>query len=118
MLNAMNVHALSDEKIDKFASQYERLVKHVCSTFPGSRIYLLNVYQPTEERYQKISKYIDRWNYSVESLVENGDMKRVTIVDVVSIVSDEEDFISEVEPSIKGGKKIAKAIVEKINEFL
>jgi len=61
MLNAMNVYALNNDKIDKFASQYERLIKHVCSTFPASRVYLLNVYHPAEERYQKISKYIDRW---------------------------------------------------------
>jgi len=45
-------------------------------------------------------------------------MKKVTIVDVDSVVSDDTDFVSEVEPSIKGGKKIAKAIVENINEFL
>ena len=118
LLNAMNVYALSNEKIDKFASQYKRLIKHVCSTFPEAHIYLLNVYHPKEERYQKIAKYIDRWNDSVEELVESGELKQVALVDVDSVVVKEEDFVSEVEPSSKGGKKIAKEIVSKINEFI
>ena len=118
MLNALNVHALSDEKVDKFASQYESLIKHICTTFPYAYVYLLNVYHPKEERYQKITKYIDKWNESVSELIETDELKRVTLVDVDSVVVKEEDFVSEVEPSSKGGKKIAKAVVSKINEYL
>ncbi len=118
MLNAMNVHALNNESVDKFASQYRRLVKHVCTTFPEAHIYLLNVYHPAEERYDKISKYIDRWNDSVASLVGDDDLGRLSLIDVAGICTEEEDFVSEIEPSSKGGKKIAREIVNKINEFL
>lgn len=118
MLNAMNVHALNNESVDKFASQYKRLIKHICTTFPEARIYLLNVYHPAEERYDKISKYIDRWNDSVASLVGDDDLGRLSLIDVAGICTEEEDFVSEIEPSSKGGKKIARAIVNKINDFL
>ncbi len=118
LLNAMNVRALSDEKIEKFASQYERLIKHVRNTFPEAHLYLLNVYHPKEERYQKISKYIDKWNDTVSGLAERGDLKKVVLVDIDSIVVKEEDFVSEVEPSTKGSKKIARAIVNEINKFV
>ena len=119
LLNAMNVHALNDQTVDKCASQYERLIKRVANTFPEARIYLLNVYHPTEKRYQKISKYIDGWNETVVTLIESGEMgDRVELIDIDALLTEEEDFVDDIEPSSKGGKKITSAIVDKINEFL
>ncbi len=119
LLNAMNVHALNDQTVDKYASQYERLVKQVMSTFPEARVYLLNVYHPTEKRYQNISKYIDRWNETVVTLIESGKLEdRVAMIDIDSLLTEEEDFVDDIEPSSKGGKKITRAIVDNINEFL
>jgi len=118
LLNAMNVHALNNETVNKFASQYKRLINHFQKTFPEAHIYLLNVYHPAEERYDKISKYIDKWNESVASLVREDDSGRLLLVDVSNICKEEDDFVSEIEPSSKGGKKIARAIVSKINEVI
>jgi len=118
LLNAMNVHALNDKTVNQFASQYGRLVSHVCATFSEAHIYLLNVYHPMDERYQKISKYIDGWNESVAKLVDENDSDRVSLVDIDSLFTEEEDFTDDIEPSSKGGNKIRRAIVDGVNEFL
>jgi len=51
-------------------------------------------------------------------LVREDDSGRLLLVDVSNICKEEDDFVSEIEPSSKGGKKIARAIVSKINEVI
>lgn len=113
LLNAMHVHALNDKSIDHFAQQYKQLINHVCKTFPSAHIHLLNVYFPLDEPYVKIKKYIEKWNekvYEMEDVYE-----QVSIVHIDTLCVKESDFENEVEPSEYGGRKIASAIVQSIN---
>ncbi len=114
MLNAMQVHALNDSSVDKIASQYSRLMNHVCKMYPNAHVYLLNVYYPTNKPYNKIAKYVTRWNDTVKTMVEEKD--RTVLIRIDEICTEEEDFINDIEPSSIGGKKIADIIVQNVNE--
>jgi len=114
MLDAMRVHALNDASVDKFALQYSRLLNHVCKLYPKSHIYLLNVYYPADKSYNKIAKYVTRWNDTIKKMVEEKEHSVLIRVDEICV--EEEDFTNEIEPSSTGGKKIADAIVQNVNE--
>ena len=114
MLNAMQVHALNDASVDKFASQYSRLITYVCKLCPNAHVYLLNVYYPVNKPYDKIAKYVTRWNDTVKTMI--GEKDRTILISIDEICTEEEDFTNDIEPSLIGGKKIADLIVQNVND--
>jgi len=72
------------------------------------------VYYPADKSYNKIAKYVTRWNDTIKKMVEEKEHSVLIRVDEICV--EEEDFTNEIEPSSTGGKKIADAIVQNVNE--
>ena len=118
LLNAMNTSDLDDSKVTHLSSKYERLLKYVCDKYPTAVIHLLNVYQPVDDLFTRVSKQIEKWNaevYTVASSAKKNQVVNVVKIDEVCV--GEADFVNTIEPSEKGGKKIVSLIVENVNEY-
>ena len=81
------------------------VIKYIMEGNSKTKIYLLNLYFPTNEKYKKYEKTIIEWNKLISSLSSKYNILRLD-----DLLTDSKDFTYEIEPSIIGGDKIAKAI--------
>ena len=92
-------------EVDKLFEKYVKLVDSIKNKYSKTKIYLLNLYFPTNEKYKKYEKTIIEWNKLISSLSSKYNILRLD-----DLLTDSKDFTYEIEPSIIGGDKIAKAI--------
>jgi hypothetical protein len=75
----------------------------------NTKIYIMNVYLPTNPKYETYKPYIDEWNQLIEkSSSKIGEMYQV--VDLHSLLTKPEDFVYDIEPSESASEKIANLI--------
>lgn len=105
----------STASIDKMLNSYKHAVELLKKKMDKSKIILLNIYVPKDEKLKKYQGKIGYWN---SKLRENySKMKDTYILDLNSIFSDKRDYTLEdtkmyfVEPSESGGKKLSAEIV-------
>lgn len=133
ILNALRTNSLNDEMIDRFVNQYIKMIEHISVKFPSIHAHVLNIYYPEEEVYKKIAKYIKRWNDSIKAFVlgfnekdeeqnkykgknkNKGRTLKIDIIRIDGLLTKDEDFSHEIEPSAEGGRKIADAIIDRID---
>jgi len=72
-----------------------------------TKIVLINLYYPTDEKYKKYYSSVKKWNELVGGYAEDNGLK---VLDASTILFKKEDFTSEIEPSIIGGEKLANEI--------
>ena len=87
--------------------EYMNLVNLMKERMNRVKIVLINLYYPTDKKYEKYYSSVKRWNELVGAFAQDNDLK---IVDASIILVKEEDFTSEIEPSEIGGEKLANAI--------
>jgi lysophospholipase L1-like esterase len=88
--------------------QYMDLVYLMKERMDKTKIVLINLYYPTDEKYEKYYSSVKKWNELVGAYAEDNHLK---VLDASTILFKEEDFTSEIEPSIIGGEKLANQIV-------
>jgi hypothetical protein len=91
---------------------YVSLVERIRKVFGECKIYLVNLYRPVDPLFLIYYRIIDKWNLFLERIVEKGFADGV--VDVFSVISDPEDLVVKIEPSVVGGEKIVTAIVDQM----
>jgi hypothetical protein len=69
-------------------------------------ILLLDIYYPTDEQYKEFYPLIERWNKMQSEFADTGD-----VVKISKMLTQPRDFVFAIEPSDKGGKKIADSIL-------
>ena len=94
--------------INNLFNEYSELLKSIKSKVPNASLYVLNLYTPTNSHYVSYHSSIDQWN---QLLTDNAPSLKYTIIDTASLLTSEEDFAYNIEPSAKGGPKIVNAIV-------
>ena len=69
----------------------------------------MNLYLPTNPRFQSYKKYIEQWNNLINKYSSKvGQMYNV--VDLNSLLTNPSDFVYDIEPSESGSEKIATII--------
>ena len=86
-----------------FAS-YKTLIKAIKTRFPLVNLVLINIYQPIN--VPEYSGNIQEWNTLLTT--EYG---YFSILDLTKILYNPTDFISDIEPSVRGGEKISTKIL-------
>ena len=95
------------DPVSSIFRQYMDLVDLMKERMNKTKIVLINLYYPTDEKYEKYYSSIKRWNELVDAYAEDNDLK---VLDASAILAKEADFTSDIEPSIIGGEKLANEI--------
>ena len=113
-------HCLIDKNSDDFLNStfdiYKDLVKSITIRCPNNKLYLLDIYYPNNEKYQIYYNIISKWNQMLHTFASNN--KNVSgVLQISNVVSKEDDFVYNIEPSQKGGYKIAEQIIQSFYIF-
>ena len=94
--------------INKIFESYQLLIKSLQVKADKSRIFLLDIYYPKDKKYETYYPLIDIWNKKQREYVDKSNIEG--IVKISDKLTQPEDFVFSIEPSVRGGKKIADAI--------
>lgn len=93
--------------ISDLKQQYFKLVSYIRNNFSKSKIFLIGLYYPFDERFKKHTTNINSWNKIIKNLGYNYIM-------LDGIITNKSDLVFSIEPSAIGGQKIANEICFKI----
>ena len=96
-------------KFDNLKKKYIKLIDFIKEKYPKIKINLLNLYFPTDEKYNKYEKIIIEWNKMISSLCSKN---KYNLLRLDNLLTNASDFTHEIEPSSIGSEKIAKLIVD------
>lgn len=106
----LNKHGqLTTSQIKTLFDSYMNFIKSLRAKLGSVKINILNLYLPSNPRYQAYQTSIKTWNQLLEdSSNKIGEM--YNIIDIHSLLTTPEDFVYDIEPSEIGSVKIANAI--------
>jgi len=100
---------LSATEIKTLFDSYMNFIKALRVKLGSVKINLLNLYLPSNPRYQSYESSIETWNQLMDDYSNKiGEMYNV--IDLHSLLKSNEDFVYDIEPSESASVKIANAI--------
>ena len=96
-----------EETVSRIFKQYIELVEKIQEDMPKTKIVLINLYYPTDEKYQKYYSSIQNWNELLEAYAKD---QHIDVLDASIILTKSSDFTYDIEPSEIGGNKLANKI--------
>ena len=100
---------LDESTIKTMFNDYIDFIKAVRSKFSNAKLNILNLYLPANPRYQSYKSSIDQWNKLINQYSSKvGEMYNVINLD--TLLTNANDFVYDIEPSITGSQKIANVI--------
>ena len=116
-----------ENKLLNIFDKYEHLINAIKAKFPFSntQLYLLNIYYPYSNDNSSINKTKDNMNYKIKELynsiklwnkllqdyVSQNKTNNTKLLNISEVLKNKDDFTFVIEPSEKGGQKIANLIV-------
>jgi lysophospholipase L1-like esterase len=95
---------------EKVMDSYKKIIERLKTTVPLAKVFLLNLYYPPiAQESTPIKKMIEEWNL----LLAKQANANISILDTSTLLTVPTDFVSKIEPSETGGKKLAEAILAK-----
>ena len=82
---------------------------------PKAKLYLLDIYYPISEKYQKYKPIVSEWNEMIYAYAKDPANNIKGVIKASDILKEKEDFMSDIEPSSVGGQKIAASILRTIS---
>lgn len=98
-----------NKKFDDLKEKYIELIDFIKNKYSKTKINLLNLYFPADEKYDKYKEVIKEWNEMISSLCEKY---KYNLLRLDNLLVNASDFTYEIEPSALGSEKIAKLIVK------
>ena len=98
----------NNKNLDNLKKKYIKLIHFIKEKYPKIKINLLNLYFPTDEKYNKYKKIITEWNEMIYSLSSTN---KYNLLRLDNLLINASDFTHGIEPSIIGSEKIAKLII-------
>lgn len=97
--------------LTRIFDSYKLLTKALRTKMDKARIYLLDIYYPTNNQYKEFYPLIKGWN---EMQSEYASKTKDRVVKISESLTKPQDFAFDIEPSDKGGKKVVDAILSSI----
>lgn len=94
--------------LSRVFDSYKLLIKVLHTKMDKARIYMLDIYYPTNNQYKEFYPLIKVWN---EMQSEYASKTKHNVVKISESLTKPQDFAFDIEPSDKGGKKIVDAIL-------
>jgi hypothetical protein len=88
---------------------YKKLVKSIQTRMDLSKIVLLDIYYPTSNQYAQYKPLLVKWNDLIANYARENSLG---LLQISQSVTSSEDFTLGIEPSEKGGEKIAQGILD------
>ena len=88
------------------------IVKRIQSRLPKAKILLLDIYYPNSLKYKQFHSIIREWNKIIYNFANNPKNNIYGVIKISAVLTQNEDFSFEIEPSSIGGKKIVDLILE------
>jgi hypothetical protein len=98
----------NDKNLDNLKKKYIELIDFIKNKYSKTKINLLNLYFPADEKYDKYKKNIIEWNEMISSLCEKY---KYNLLRLDNLLTNTSDFTHGIEPSVIGSEKIAKLII-------
>jgi len=100
---------LTTNEIRRLFDTYMDFLKALRVKLASTKINIINLYLPTNPRFQSYKTSIDQWNELINQYSDKiGEMYNV--VDLHSLLTTPEDFVYDIEPSESASNKIANLI--------
>lgn len=100
---------LGSSEVRRLFNTYMDFLKALRIKLGSANINIMNLYLPTNPRFQSYKQSIDEWNKLINEYSSKvGEMYNV--VDLNSLLTTSEDFVYDIEPSESGSEKIANLI--------
>ena len=100
---------LSTNDIRRLFDTYMEFLNVLRTKLGSAKINILNLYLPSNPRYQSYKTSIEQWNQLIQSSSNNvGEMYNV--IDLYGLLTTTNDFVYDIEPSESASDKIANLI--------
>lgn len=103
----LNSRDTTNINVKALFEKYTQLISAIKKIFGFKNIVVLNLYYPFTTSYKTYYPFIKQWN---EILEDNQETNGYQVLKIDTILVDSNDLVYNVEPSFKGGKKLANAI--------
>jgi len=100
---------LTSAEIKKLFDDYMEFLKALRVKLSSAKINILNLYIPSNPRYQSYKSSIEQWNKLIKEYSSKiGEM--YTVINLDTLLTTPEDFVYDIEPSEIASQKIANVI--------
>jgi hypothetical protein len=100
---------LTTKEIEELFNKYVSFLKALKSKLSSVKINIVNLYLPTNPKYQLYKPSVNKWNKLIKENSNNiGEIYNV--IDLYSLLKSPEDFVYDIEPSEIASNKIANLI--------
>ena len=90
-------------------ADYKKLIKSIQTRMDLCQIVLLDVYYPTSNQFAQYKPILEQWNSLIATYARENSLG---LLQISQIVTSNDDFTLGIEPSEKGGEKIAQSILD------
>lgn len=89
---------------------YKKLIRSIQTKMGRSKLILLDIYLPQSIKYRQYHDLINEWNSKIYDFAKDSHNNVFDVVRVSKVLTSKDDFTLGIEPSAKGGQKIASQI--------
>ena len=93
--------------LNTMLSAYKKMIKSIQTRMTECKIVLLDIYYPTSNQFAQYRPIIEEWNTLIANYAHENSLG---LLEISQFVTSKEDFTLGIEPSEKGGTKIAQQI--------
>ena len=95
--------------LNTMLAAYKKLVKSIQTRMNICRIVLVDIYYPTSNQFAQYRPIIEEWNTLIRNYARENSLG---LLQISQTVTSSDDFTLGIEPSEKGGEKIAQQILD------
>ena len=94
--------------LNTMLAAYKKLVKSIQTRMNSCKIVLVDIYYPTSNQFAQYKPILEKWNELIATYARENSLG---LLEISKTVTGSEDFTLGIEPSEKGGTKIAEQIL-------
>ena len=95
--------------LNTMLAAYKKLVKSIQTRMDLCQIVLLDIYYPTSNQFAQYKPILEQWNSLIATYARENSLG---LLQISQSVTSNDDFTLGIEPSEKGGEKIAQLILD------
>ena len=95
--------------LNTMMAAYKKLVKGIQTRMNLCQIVLLDIYYPTSNQFAQYKPILEKWNGLIATYAGENSLG---LLQISQVVTSNDDFTLGIEPSEKGGEKIAQSILD------
>ena len=95
--------------LNTMLADYKKLIKSIQIRMDLCQIVLLDIYYPTSNQFTQYKPILEQWNSLIADYARENSFG---LLQISHVVTSDDDFTLGIEPSEKGGEKIAQLILD------